>query len=124
VLFIDLDRFKQVNDTAGHAAGDALLRGLAQVLVAQVRRTDTVARLGGDEFAVLLPQCPGQQAQVLAEKLRRTVEDFRLAWDSRQFSVGATIGLSSRTARTPARRKCSRRRMPRATRPSKKDATA
>jgi diguanylate cyclase (GGDEF)-like protein/PAS domain S-box-containing protein len=93
VLFIDLDRFKQVNDTAGHAAGDALLRGLAELLVKQVRRSDTVARLGGDEFAVLLPQCPGQQAQVLADKLRRAVEDFRFAWDGRQFSVGASIGL-------------------------------
>ncbi len=92
-LFIDLDRFKQVNDTGGHAAGDALLRGVAAELAAQLRKSDTVGRLGGDEFAVLLPQCPIPRAQALAEKLRGAVETYRLDWEGRQFSVGASIGL-------------------------------
>ena len=92
-LFIDLDRFKQVNDSAGHAAGDALLRDVAQQVLAQVRQTDTVARLGGDEFAVLLPQCPTQQAMVIAEKIRAAVERYELRWDSKPLSVGASIGL-------------------------------
>jgi len=92
-LFIDLDRFKQVNDTGGHAAGDALLRNLAQVLAAQVRKSDTVARMGGDEFAVLLDHCPGPQAQVIAEKMRSAVISYELAWEGRTFSVGASIGL-------------------------------
>jgi diguanylate cyclase (GGDEF)-like protein/PAS domain S-box-containing protein len=92
-LFIDLDRFKQVNDSAGHAAGDALLRDLAQELVAQVRQTDTVARLGGDEFAVLLPQCPTAQALVIAEKLRFAVERYELKWEGKALHVGASIGL-------------------------------
>ena len=92
-LFIDLDRFKLVNDTGGHAAGDALLRDVARALVAQVRASDTVARLGGDEFAVLLGGCPLPQARGVAEKLRRAVIDYRLVWEQHSFSVGASIGL-------------------------------
>ena len=93
-LFIDLDRFKQVNDTGGHAAGDAVLRDVAQLLGAQVRKSDTVARLGGDEFAVLLNSCPVPQAQVIAEKMRLAVVEYRLAWEGGQaFSIGASIGL-------------------------------
>ena len=92
-LFIDLDRFKLVNDTGGHAAGDALLRDVAHALAAQVRGSDTVARLGGDEFAVLLGGCPLPQARVVAEKLRRAVIDYRLVWEQHSFSVGASIGL-------------------------------
>ena len=93
VMFIDLDRFKQVNDTGGHAAGDALLRDLAHQLVAQVRKSDTVARMGGDEFAVLLSQCPLSQAREIAEKLRAAVDGYRLAWEGHSFSVGTSIGL-------------------------------
>ena len=92
-MFIDLDHFKQVNDTGGHAAGDALLRDVAHALAAQVRQTDTVARLGGDEFAVLLHRCPLPQAQALAEKLRNAVVAYRLAWEGQSFGVGASIGL-------------------------------
>ncbi|MBC7717935.1 MAG: diguanylate cyclase [Pseudorhodobacter sp.] len=92
-LFIDLDRFKEVNDTAGHAAGDALLRDIAHKLVAEVRQSDTVARLGGDEFAVLLHRCPPAQAVVVAEKLRAAVESYELVWESRCLTVGASIGL-------------------------------
>jgi diguanylate cyclase (GGDEF)-like protein/PAS domain S-box-containing protein len=92
-LFIDLDRFKQVNDSAGHAAGDALLRELSQELISQVRQTDTVARLGGDEFAVLLPHCPVAQAIAIAEKIRHAVERYELRWNGERLSVGASIGL-------------------------------
>ena len=92
-LFIDLDRFKAVNDTAGHAAGDALLRDVAHKLSAEVRQSDTVARLGGDEFAVLLHRCPPAQALAVAEKLRSAVEAYELLWEGRNLTVGASIGL-------------------------------
>lgn len=92
-LFIDLDRFKLVNDTGGHAAGDALLRDIARELASRLRKADTVARLGGDEFAVLLPQCPIPHAQAIADKLRVTVERYRLEWEGQRHGVGASIGL-------------------------------
>jgi diguanylate cyclase len=94
-LFIDLDRFKAVNDTAGHAAGDALLRDISHKLSAEVRQSDTVARLGGDEFAVLLHRCPPAQALAVAEKLRAAVEGYELVWEARRLTVGASIGLVS-----------------------------
>jgi diguanylate cyclase (GGDEF)-like protein len=92
-LFIDLDRFKQVNDTGGHAAGDALLRDIARELASRLRKADTVARLGGDEFAVLLPQCPIPQAQAIADKLRIAIETYQLEWEGQAHGVGASIGL-------------------------------
>lgn len=92
-MFVDLDHFKQVNDTGGHQAGDALLRAIAGALAGQVRQADTVARLGGDEFAVLLRGCALPRAIEVAEKLRRAVEVYRLAWEGHSFGVGASIGL-------------------------------
>jgi diguanylate cyclase (GGDEF)-like protein/PAS domain S-box-containing protein len=92
-LFMDLDRFKQVNDTGGHAAGDALLKGIAEALHACVRGTDMVARLGGDEFAVLLPRCPEDVALNLAERMRAAVEGYALEMDGRRHTVGVSIGL-------------------------------
>ena len=92
-LFIDLDRFKLVNDTGGHAAGDSMLRDLARELAARLRKSDTLARIGGDEIAVLLPECPVVQAHAIAEKLRTTVEDYVLSWHGETLRVGASIGL-------------------------------
>jgi diguanylate cyclase len=92
-LFIDLDHFKQINDSAGHAAGDAVLREVARILQLQVRKADTVARLGGDEFAVVLSECPLAQGQVIAEKIRAAVLAYRLDWKGQSHGVGSSIGL-------------------------------
>jgi diguanylate cyclase (GGDEF)-like protein/PAS domain S-box-containing protein len=93
VIMLDLDQFKIVNDSCGHAAGDELLRQLAAVLVQQARKSDLVARLGGDEFAVLMYQCSSDNALRLAEKLRRAVADWRFCWEGQTFRVGASIGV-------------------------------
>ena len=93
-LFIDLDRFKQVNDTAGHAAGDALLCGVSAALKEGLRRNDVVARLGGDEFAVLLPRCTVAQGLAIGEALRAAVEAYTLDWQGQPHQVGASIGLT------------------------------
>src|SRR5258708_27688555 len=93
VMYIDLDQFKIVNDTCGHSAGDQLLRQLSHVLQAALRKDDLVARLGGDEFGVLLHNCDMEQACQVAEKLRETVAGFRFAWESRIFTVCASIGV-------------------------------
>ena len=75
VLFIDLDEFKAVNDTLGHAVGDAMLQGVAQAIAANAREADVVARLGGDEFAVLLPGAGAQDAERAAQRILAAVRD-------------------------------------------------
>jgi diguanylate cyclase (GGDEF)-like protein/PAS domain S-box-containing protein len=95
VCFIDLDQFKLVNDTSGHAAGDALLRALTGVLQQQLRKGDVLARLGGDEFGVLLEDCCLTRAQLAAEQMLRALRGYRFAWEGRVFSVGASIGLAA-----------------------------
>jgi diguanylate cyclase (GGDEF)-like protein len=94
VLFIDLDRFKSVNDTLGHAMGDLLLQAVAQRLLSVVRTTDTASRQGGDEFIVLLAEVADERSVAeLAEQLRRTLaEPYLLGGDS--ADIGGTIGIS------------------------------
>ena len=93
LMYIDLDRFKIVNDACGHAAGDQLLRQVAGLLGETVRQRDTLARLGGDEFAVLLERCTPAQAQRVAQKICERMEDFRFVHDGQRFRIGASIGL-------------------------------
>lgn len=104
VLLMDLDRFKQVNDTGGHAAGDRLLRDVAGLMTGRLRQTDVVARLGGDEFAVLLDNCDEAHAMDIAESLRRQVGEYRLGWAGRTYSVGVSIGVLSIREGSPAGR--------------------
>ena len=93
LCYLDLDQFKLVNDTCGHAAGDELLKQLAERIRSRVRASDTVARLGGDEFGILLESCPLDRARTIAEELRETVRVFRFVWDNQSFEVGVSIGL-------------------------------
>ena len=100
-MFIDLDKFKAVNDGAGHAAGDEVLRGVARLFEAAVRQSDTVGRLGGDEFAILLPGCPLARAQGIAEQVRVSVAAYSLEVDGKTYGVGTSIGLVEVTAQMP-----------------------
>jgi len=93
MCYLDLDQFKVVNDTCGHAAGDQLLRQLAELLRSRVHGTDVVARLGGDEFGVLLHQCPVARGMTVAETLRDAIRGFRFVWENRYFQTGVSIGL-------------------------------
>jgi diguanylate cyclase (GGDEF)-like protein/PAS domain S-box-containing protein len=93
LLYLDLDQFKIVNDTCGHAAGDQLLKQLSQHMHAQIRARDMFARLGGDEFGVLLEACPLSVATKIADTLVEAVREFRFAWADRQFQVGVSIGV-------------------------------
>lgn len=93
LCFLDLDRFKAVNDTGGHAAGDELLRQISILLQDKVRQRDTLARLGGDEFCALLERCSLDQARRIADSLLKAVQAFRFSWNGRHFTLGASIGL-------------------------------
>lgn len=100
LLFLDLDRFKAINDTCGHDAGDDLLKCLGPLLAGHLRKRDTLARLGGDEFGVLLENCPLPEAQRIAENIRADIEAFRFERAGRTFTIGASIGLLPVEART------------------------
>lgn len=93
LCYLDLDQFKVVNDTCGHVAGDELLRQLAALLGRQMRGQDLLARLGGDELGILLGVCSIEQAQEIAERIRRVVKEFRFTWGEHTFEIGASIGI-------------------------------
>ncbi|OGU24600.1 MAG: diguanylate cyclase [Hydrogenophilales bacterium RIFOXYD1_FULL_62_11] len=93
LCYMDLDQFKVINDTCGHAAGDELLRQLTQLLRGKLRERDTLARLGGDEFALLLENCNIQDALEVAETFLAEVQRFRFKWEDRIFAVGMSVGM-------------------------------
>ncbi|WP_424628602.1 EAL domain-containing protein [Bradyrhizobium sp. SYSU BS000235] len=93
LMFIDLDQFKIINDTCGHAAGDKLLCEISDLLRRQTRSGDLLARLGGDEFAVLLNHTDIEQAALSAERIRQAIQDLNFVWNGRAFNVTASIGL-------------------------------
>ena len=93
LCYMDLDQFKVINDSCGHAAGDELLLQLALLLKGNLRERDTLARLGGDEFALLLENCTIQDALEVADTFRAEVQRFRFKWEDRIFAVGMSVGM-------------------------------
>lgn len=93
LLYMDLDRFKIINDSCGHLAGDEFLRQLAVIMKSKLRKSDTLARIGGDEFGILLMDCPLDKAEDRSEALRLAIEDFHFFRDGRTFTAGASIGV-------------------------------
>ncbi len=97
VLFVDLDHFKAINDTHGHAAGDEVLRVVARTLGEHLRRSDLLRRIGGEEFSVLLPDTALPGALQVAEHLRQAVEQCRPTIGEHVLSITASIGVASRS---------------------------
>ena len=97
VIMIDLDRFKLVNDTYGHAAGDALLQTVAESLKHRVRETDTIGRLGGDEFAILMPGISKEIAIKRIDALDRDLNGRTFKWEIAQIPLCASLGLAHYT---------------------------
>jgi diguanylate cyclase (GGDEF)-like protein len=95
LVYADLDRFKQLNDTLGHAAGDAALRQVATVLQAQLRDGDLVARIGGEEFAIWLPRTPLKEALEIAERVRRSVEGRVWHWSGTAYRITTSCGVAA-----------------------------
>lgn len=102
VLILDIDHFKQYNDTHGHDAGDVVLKHLANLMLTQFRKSDVVCRYGGEEFVVLLPECDLQQAWSKAQQLIVAVSSMRLSMRNINLQeVTISVGVSSLTAHNP-----------------------
>ncbi len=93
LFYMDLDRFKAVNDSCGHQAGDNMLREVAGLIKDQVRDSDYVGRLGGDEFGALLIGCPIEKARQIASDICQAIADYRFVWKDKIFNIGISIGL-------------------------------
>ncbi|MDJ0907728.1 MAG: EAL domain-containing protein [Woeseiaceae bacterium] len=93
LFYMDLDRFKAVNDSCGHLAGDNMLREVAGLIKEEVRDSDFVGRLGGDEFGALLIGCPIDKARQIASDICAAVAEYRFVWKDKIFNIGVSIGL-------------------------------
>jgi diguanylate cyclase (GGDEF)-like protein/PAS domain S-box-containing protein len=93
LCYLDLDRFKAVNDTCGHTAGDNLLREVAGIIRDKVRDSDMVGRLGGDEFGMILLGCPLDKARQISDDVVQAVRDYRFVWRDRIFNIGVSVGM-------------------------------
>ncbi|MGV6810410.1 MAG: EAL domain-containing protein [bacterium] len=93
LAYIDLDHFKIVNDSCGHAAGDELLRQVSGIFQRHIRQIDRVARLGGDEFGILLQGCPVSRAIGIIEGILQELRAFRFIWQEKNFVIGASVGI-------------------------------
>lgn len=98
LVFLDLDRFKVVNDSAGHAAGDTLLQELGQLMQRQLRNSDCLARLGGDEFGLILFDCSQEQAKTLMQQMVAQISEHPFYWEGNTYHVGASVGITQISA--------------------------
>jgi len=94
LLYLDLDQFKVVNDVCGHVAGDELLREVAELIRGLLGANDLLARLGGDEFAALMVGTSMADGKLVADRIRRAIEEFRFVWEQHTLGVAASIGLA------------------------------
>jgi len=94
VLMLDVDRFKPINDAFGHAAGDKVLKAIAQTLLRQVRASDVIGRLGGDEFAVLLWNLSETDARAKAAELEQAIDALRFSFAGKPVRTGASVGVA------------------------------
>ncbi len=92
ICYMDLDNFKPVNDSAGHAAGDELLKQLSDIFSKHVRSSDFLARTGGDEFVAIFPDCPMDKAKLRCENMINSVSSLRFSWGDKSFVVGVSMG--------------------------------
>lgn len=93
MFYLDLDQFKIVNDTSGHAAGDQLLAQLANLLSSHLIQGEVIARLGGDEFGILIERTTPSEALAFGERMRREIEEFQFTWQERLYTISASIGM-------------------------------
>ncbi len=93
ICFLDLDKFKIINDTSGHAAGDEFLKQVSKTIQSLLRQTDVLARLGGDEFAIILDSCSIHQAKIICNEIIKKIKDTRFNWGKNSFEAGASIGI-------------------------------
>ncbi|MFT7529368.1 MAG: diguanylate cyclase (GGDEF)-like protein/PAS domain S-box-containing protein [Gammaproteobacteria bacterium] len=100
LCFLDLDKFKMVNDSAGHAAGDAFLRVFAGIVTSKIQKGDHVGRLGGDEFGVLLVNSTHARAKYIADSIIKELNEVGFKWDEKKFAINVSIGISSITNTT------------------------
>lgn len=95
LCYLDLDRFKRINDSEGHVAGDEVLRQVATIVHDHIRGGDTIARIGGDEFAILLEHCDAEAACRIAETLVEKIKEFHFCWNGKIFRLDVSIGVAS-----------------------------
>jgi len=95
LVMIDIDHFKQINDTYGHLAGDHVLKHIASAIKTKIRREDVFARYGGEEFGLLLPEVDTKGALLMAEKARKLVEKHKFEFDKQEISVTISLGVAT-----------------------------
>ncbi len=97
-IMLDIDHFKNVNDSYGHDAGDMVIQTISRILLEQTRQHDLIGRLGGEEFGIILPHTPVVEAHMVAERIRATIEDTQIHHNDLILKVTASFGISAKSA--------------------------